>query len=92
MKVTLNWLKEFVEIDLSPQQLASRLTYAGLEVEGIQEVGNFPETVLVVKILKIEKQNMIFSSYGHIPLKGCKYLQNIFLDLNILKVKFVSSI
>ncbi|MBF0491362.1 MAG: phenylalanine--tRNA ligase subunit beta [Deltaproteobacteria bacterium] len=55
MKVTLNWLKEFVEIDLSAKDLASRLTYAGLEVEGIQEVGNFPETVVVVKILKIEK-------------------------------------
>ncbi len=55
MKVTLNWLKEFVDIDLNAKDLASRLTYAGLEVEGVHEVGNFPDSVVVVKILKIEK-------------------------------------
>ena len=35
MKLTLNWLKEFVEIKASPQKLAEALTMAGLEVESL---------------------------------------------------------
>lgn len=32
MKVTYNWLKDFVEIKISPETLADKLTMAGLEV------------------------------------------------------------
>ncbi len=39
MKVPLSWLKEFVEIELPIQELAYRLTIAGLEVEEIRYVG-----------------------------------------------------
>ncbi|MCD6402026.1 MAG: hypothetical protein J7L73_08885, partial [Anaerolineales bacterium] len=39
MKVPLSWLKEFVEINLSIEDLAYRLTVAGLEVEEIRYVG-----------------------------------------------------
>ena len=35
MKFTFNWLKEFVEISLAPQELAKTLTMAGLEVESL---------------------------------------------------------
>lgn len=38
MKISYNWLKEYVEIDLTPKELANTLTMAGLEVEGIEEV------------------------------------------------------
>jgi len=37
MKVTYNWLKEFVEIKISPASLAEKLTMAGLEVKSIEE-------------------------------------------------------
>ena len=37
MKVTYNWLKDFVDIALSPQALADTLTMAGLEVKSIEE-------------------------------------------------------
>ncbi len=33
MKVPYHWLKEYVETDLAPNELANRLTMAGLEVE-----------------------------------------------------------
>jgi len=36
MRVSLNWLKEFVEIDQTPAELAEMLTMAGLEVEGLE--------------------------------------------------------
>ncbi|MBI4523920.1 MAG: phenylalanine--tRNA ligase subunit beta [Deltaproteobacteria bacterium] len=35
MKFTLNWLKEFVEVDRPPQEIAGALTMAGLEVESL---------------------------------------------------------
>jgi len=37
MNISYNWLKEFVEIDLPPRELAQKLTDAGLAVEGIHE-------------------------------------------------------
>ena len=39
MKVPISWLKDFVDIDLSIEDLAHRLTLAGLEVEEIQYIG-----------------------------------------------------
>jgi len=36
MKVSLQWLKEWVELDLNPIAIANQLTMAGLEVEGIE--------------------------------------------------------
>jgi len=43
MKVPLSWLKEFVDIDLSIEELARLLTMIGLEVEGIHLVGLDPQ-------------------------------------------------
>lgn len=38
MKVSLNWLKELVDIDVKPEELASSLEMVGIGVEGIEEV------------------------------------------------------
>jgi phenylalanyl-tRNA synthetase beta chain len=39
MKVSLEWLKDFVDIQASPAEVAHRLTMAGLEIEGTETVG-----------------------------------------------------
>ncbi len=39
MKVPLSWLKEFVAVDLPPEELAHKLTFSGLEVANIHYVG-----------------------------------------------------
>ncbi|HNX80789.1 MAG TPA: phenylalanine--tRNA ligase subunit beta [Candidatus Omnitrophota bacterium] len=39
MKVTYNWLQDFVDITLTPEALADKLTMSGLEVKGIESVG-----------------------------------------------------
>src|SRR3990170_5982691 len=39
MKVPVSWLKELVDIQLPIEQLAQRITLAGLEVEEIRYVG-----------------------------------------------------
>jgi len=43
MKVPLSWLKDFVDITLTPEELAYKLTFAGLEVEDIEYVGLAPK-------------------------------------------------
>ncbi len=39
MRVPLSWLKEFVDVTISPEELAERLTLAGLEVAALDYVG-----------------------------------------------------
>ncbi|MBM3245290.1 MAG: phenylalanine--tRNA ligase subunit beta [Candidatus Omnitrophica bacterium] len=36
MKLTYNWLKDFVDIKLGPEELADKLTMAGIEVKSIE--------------------------------------------------------
>jgi phenylalanyl-tRNA synthetase beta chain len=40
MKISINWLKEFVEIASDPRQLKSDLTMIGLNTESLAQVGN----------------------------------------------------
>jgi phenylalanyl-tRNA synthetase beta chain len=39
MKLSYEWLKDFVEIRFSPEKLADKLTMSGLEVEELERVG-----------------------------------------------------
>jgi phenylalanyl-tRNA synthetase beta chain len=55
MKVTLNWLKQYVDFDWSPEQLAERLTMLGLEVEGVHKVAGEFEGIVVAQILTRDK-------------------------------------
>jgi phenylalanyl-tRNA synthetase beta chain len=55
MKVTLNWLKQYVDFDWSPDQLAERLTMLGLEVEGVHKVAGDFEGIVVAQILSKDK-------------------------------------
>ena len=41
MLVPLSWLKDFVDIQLSPLELAHRLTLAGLEVAAVEQIGDW---------------------------------------------------
>ncbi|OGW24891.1 MAG: phenylalanine--tRNA ligase subunit beta [Nitrospirae bacterium GWC2_42_7] len=48
MRVSLEWLKDFVEIKAEPSEVAARLTMAGLEIEGIESVEG--DTVFEVNV------------------------------------------
>ena len=52
MKVSVNWLKDLVDIDLSVEELAHTLTMAGLEVEEITPVAMF-EGIVVAEVKTI---------------------------------------
>ena len=43
MKVPLSWLKQYVDVDLSAQELAHRLTMAGIEVGEVNVIGGWTE-------------------------------------------------
>src|ERR1041385_396474 len=55
MKITLNWLKQYVEFNWLPEELAVRLTMLGLEVEGVQKLGGEFEGIVVAQILTRDK-------------------------------------
>lgn len=55
MKITYNWLKDMVDINVSPEELAEKLTGAGMEVEDIVYQNKNLHHVVVGKIIKIEK-------------------------------------
>ena len=38
MKISYNWLKQYVNTDLSPERMTEILTDTGLEVEGLQKI------------------------------------------------------
>ncbi len=40
MKISYNWLKEFVDHNLSPRELAAKLTMVGLAVDAVEEHGD----------------------------------------------------
>jgi phenylalanyl-tRNA synthetase beta chain len=55
MKVTLNWLRQYVDFDWPPEELRERLTMLGLEVEGMQKLGGEFEGVVVAQVLTRDK-------------------------------------
>ena len=55
MRVPLSWLREFVDVDLTPEQLAERLTLLGMEVKTIERWGADWEHVVTGELLTVEK-------------------------------------
>ena len=53
MRVSLNWLKDFVDLDLPADELAEALTMAGLEVESREPLGRSLQDVVAGKILSL---------------------------------------
>lgn len=54
MKISLEWLKDFVDFDEAAEIIAQKLTMAGLEVEAVEKAGGNVEKLKVAKILKIK--------------------------------------
>ncbi|MGB8991006.1 MAG: phenylalanine--tRNA ligase subunit beta [Desulfobaccales bacterium] len=55
MRLSLNWLADFVDLDLEPQALADRLTMTGLEVEAVEAVTPDFSGVVVGKVLSVDR-------------------------------------
>lgn len=55
MKVPVIWLKDYVDIDISPKDLGDRLTLSGSKVEEVAITGDEIQNVVTGKIIKIER-------------------------------------
>jgi phenylalanyl-tRNA synthetase beta chain len=52
MRISLDWLKAYVDVDLPAEDLAHRLTLAGLEVGAVERRGEGIEDVVVGQVLE----------------------------------------
>ena len=55
MRVPLSWLREYVDVDLTPRQLAEELTVRGMEVGGIGTAGADWTDVVVARVLDVRR-------------------------------------
>src|SRR5437764_8566172 len=55
MKVTLNWLKQYVGFTWSSEELSERLTMLGIEVEGVQKISGEFEGIVVAQVITRDK-------------------------------------
>ena len=55
MKVSCEWLREYIEYDLSPSELSKHLTMLGLEAESVESLGAGYEGVVVGQVLAVER-------------------------------------
>jgi phenylalanyl-tRNA synthetase beta chain len=54
MRVPLNWLRDYVDVELTPEQLAERLTLLGMEVKKVEQWGADWRSVVVGELLTVE--------------------------------------
>jgi phenylalanyl-tRNA synthetase beta chain len=55
MKVTFNWLKQYVDFNWSPEELAERLTMLGIEVEGVEKLGGEFAGIVVAQVITCDQ-------------------------------------
>ncbi|TGE31050.1 phenylalanine--tRNA ligase subunit beta [Desulfosporosinus sp. Sb-LF] len=55
MKVSLEWLRELVDVDQSAEDLAETLTRGGIEVEGVENLNKGFEKVVIGEIVSLTK-------------------------------------
>ncbi|WP_138429920.1 phenylalanine--tRNA ligase subunit beta [Fodinibius saliphilus] len=57
MNISYNWLKELIDLELSPQETAEKLTLIGLEVEEVTSFGSKLEGVVVGEVLEVNEHS-----------------------------------
>ncbi|MCR4963993.1 MAG: phenylalanine--tRNA ligase subunit beta [Firmicutes bacterium] len=55
MRVSYNWLKEYLPVKISAQELAEKMTFAGLEIDEVEERCQELSGVVVGKVNRCEK-------------------------------------
>jgi len=55
MKVSLNWLKDYISVDLDPSVISEKLTMAGLEVDGVEQKYQYLDDIVVAKVCEVKK-------------------------------------
>lgn len=53
MKIPISWLREYVDFDATPEELGARLTFSGIELEGIHSVGSTYDGIIVGEVAHV---------------------------------------
>jgi phenylalanyl-tRNA synthetase beta chain len=102
MRVPLSWLSDYVDLKLPTSELTERLTLAGLEVAGVEQVGDWwdPETIRVGQVVAVlphpdaDRLVLVDVDYGgDAPQRVVTGAPNLFAyrtatELPLLKVAF----
>nr|MCR5353861.1 phenylalanine--tRNA ligase subunit beta [Clostridiales bacterium] len=54
MKLSMNWLKDYVDKSFDPKEFSDKLTLTGSKVEGFEKLGEEIKNVVVGKLLSVE--------------------------------------
>ena len=54
MKIPMKWLREYVDVNMTPQEYASRMIMTGTAVEGVEKTGEQFDGVVVGRVLTCE--------------------------------------
>lgn len=84
MNVSLNWLKDYVDIPDSPREFSEAMTMSGTKVEGYEELGEKLHGIVVGKILSVvphpDSDHMVICQVevgGERPLQIVTGAQNV---------------
>ncbi len=55
MRISLKWLQQYIDVKISPEELAQKLTSLGLEVESIEYLGKKFDGFVVGEVLEVQK-------------------------------------
>ena len=55
MKVSLNWLRRYVDITVPLQELCDKMVMSGFEVDGIDDLSQTMDNVVTGRIIRLEK-------------------------------------
>ena len=96
MKVTYSWLKDFINLQASPQELAEKLTMAGLEVVALEKIeGDFLLEIEItsnrpdwLSVLGIARE--VSAIYG-LKLKEAKLKEPKVVSKDLLPIKIAVS-
>jgi len=55
MRISLNWLQKYVDIKISTEELANKLTMVGFEVESVEYLGKKYDNFVIGEVLNVNK-------------------------------------
>jgi phenylalanyl-tRNA synthetase beta chain len=55
MRINLDWLRDFVDLDADPAKIADALTSSGLEVDAVEPAGAAFEGIVVAEVVAVER-------------------------------------
>jgi len=53
MLVSLTWLRDYIDVDIDPEEVAAKLSMAGIEVESVDETGPDFTGVVVARVVSV---------------------------------------